>query len=213
MNHHSSPGKILLMNGSAHAIHYLAFSFLPCGFGATNSAKDTDMTCSKMLLNKASTCLQVGPTSLDWPVDPFGRSDSSGPSFPPDVPSSEQQLRAFPVSTRSRWRQGAIQAQPQILQRTTGWDGCGPFLSESLRCITWNTRGLVGSVFSRQRNREFKLKYLQRLLDNNNIVCLQEVHGEDEFLQVSRCWLRDFDSLVHFFLMFIHRDLLPEDAL
>ena len=24
-----------------------------------------------------------------------------------------------------------------------GGDGCGPFLSEGLRCITWNTRGLV----------------------------------------------------------------------
>ena len=62
---------------------------------------------------------------------------------------------------RAAGRQDALQTQPQMLQRTTGWDGCGSFLSEGLRCITWNTRGLVGSVFSRQRNREFKLQYLK----------------------------------------------------
>ena len=37
----------------------------------TQSAKDIDMTCSKMFPIKATTCLQVGPVSLDWPVDPF----------------------------------------------------------------------------------------------------------------------------------------------
>ena len=105
------------------------------------------------------------------------------PLLPPDVPSGEQQRVAFPASERSRWRQGALHAQPQILQRTTGWDGCGPFLSECLRCITWNTRFLVGSVFSRQRNRESKLNYLNKLLDHNNIICLQELHGKDELLQ------------------------------
>ena len=34
--HHPATGKILLMNVSAHATLYLAFSFLPYGFGATN---------------------------------------------------------------------------------------------------------------------------------------------------------------------------------
>ena len=32
----AAPGKILLMKVGHHAILYLAFSFLPCGFGATN---------------------------------------------------------------------------------------------------------------------------------------------------------------------------------
>ena len=36
----------------------------------------------------------------------------------------------FLLLERSRWRQGALHARPQILQRTTGWDGCGPFLSD-----------------------------------------------------------------------------------
>ena len=116
-----------------------------------------------------ATCLQVGTMSLDWLVDPFASSEFSRSSLPPEVPSGEQQRGAFPASERSRWRQDALQAPPQILQQTKGWNGCGPFLSEGMRCITWNTRGLVGSVFSRQRNREFKLKFLKRLFDANNI--------------------------------------------
>ena len=35
MIHHPATGKILLMNVSAHATLYFAFSFLPYGFGAT----------------------------------------------------------------------------------------------------------------------------------------------------------------------------------
>ena len=118
----------------------------------TQSAKDLDLTCFTTFPIKAATSLQVGPMSSDWPVDPFARSDFSRSSLPPEVPSGEQELGAFPASLRSRWRRDVLQAQPQILQRTKGWDGCGPFLSEGLRCITWNTKGLVGSVLSRQRN-------------------------------------------------------------
>ena len=165
----------------------------------TQSAKDLDLTCSTTFLFRHTTCLQVGPT-LEWPVNPFGRFDSSRSSLPPEVPSGEQQVGAFPVSSHSRWRQDALQAPLQILQRTTGWDGCGAFLSEDLPCITWNTRGLVGSVFSRQRNREFKLKHLKRLLDHNNIICLQKCMEKTSFSRPYRCWLRDFDSLVLFYL-------------
>ena len=69
---------------------------------------------------------------------------------------------------------------PQVQHGTAGWDTCGHFSDGGLRCITWNTRGLVGSAFSSQKNRE--LKYFRKLI-NNNIICLQEVHGKDEFLQ------------------------------
>ena len=36
---------------------------------------------------------------------------------------------------------------------------------------------------SKQKNREFKLKYLKRFFDADNIGCLQEVHGKDEYFQ------------------------------
>ena len=132
----------------------------------TPSAKDVDLTCSCTFLLRDATRLPVGPMSLDWPVNPFGRSESSRPSLPPDAPSDGLRRVALPASERFRWRQGVLHAQSQTLQRTTGWDGCGPFLSEGLRCITWNTRGFVGSVFSRQRHRESKLNYLKKLLDH-----------------------------------------------
>ena len=95
-------------------------------------------------------------------------------------------------------------------------------LSEGLRCITWNTRGLVGSVFSRQRNREFKLNYLKKLLDHNNIICLQEVHGRDEFLQAIQVLGPRFRLFGTFLpdnenaggsAICIHRNLLPEGAI
>ena len=92
--------------------------------------------------------------SWDWLVDPFARFDLSIPSLSPEVPSDEQQRSALPASTRSRWREDALQAPPQILQSTKGWDGCGPFLSGGLRCITWNTRGLIGFFFFRNRRTE-----------------------------------------------------------
>ena len=109
--------------------------------------KDTDMTCSKMLPIQAATCLQVGPMSLDWPVEPFARFDYSRSSLSPEAPCDEQQRGVLPASTRCRRKQSAVQAPLHVLQRATSWDGCGPFLSEGLRRITCNTRGLVGTVF------------------------------------------------------------------
>ena len=111
---------------------------------------------------------------------------------------------------------------PQVLQRIAGWDGCGPFLTGGLRCITWNTRGLIGSVVSKQKNREFKFKYLKRLFDANNILCLQEVLGKDEYhqaIQVLAPRLRFFGTFIPDnenaggSAICIHRDLLPEEAI
>ena len=71
----------------------------------TQSAKELDLTCSTTFLFNGVTCLPVGPMPLDWPVNPFGRFDSSRSSLPPDDPSGGQQRGAFPVSVHSRWRQ------------------------------------------------------------------------------------------------------------
>ena len=40
----------------------------------------------------------------------------------------------------------------------------------------------------------------KKLLDNNNIICLQEVHGKDEFLQAFQVVAPRFRLLVPFFL-------------
>ena len=88
-----------------------------------------------------------------------------------------------------------------------------------MRCITWNTRGLVGSVLF--QTREFKLKYLKKLFDTN-ILCLQEVHGKYEYLQAIQVLAPRFRFFGTFIFdnenaggsaLCIHRDLLPEEAL
>ena len=140
---------------------------------------------------------------LDWPVDPFASFDQSRPSLYLEVSNDEQQRGALPP--------------PQVLQRIAGWGGCGPFLARGLRwCITWNTRGLVGSVFSKQKNKEFKLKYLKMVCGNNNILCVQEVHGRDEYLQAIQVLAPRFRFLVLSFLETKTQedeDLLSEEAI
>ena len=118
---------------------------------------DIDLTCFKTFPIKATTCLPMGP--CPW----IGQW----------IRLQEQQRGAFPASPDSRWRRDALQPR-QVQQGTAGWETCGHLPDGGLRCITWNTRGLVGSVFSSQKNRELKLKYFRKLLDNNNIICLQE---------------------------------------
>ena len=82
--------------------------------------------------------------------------------------------------------------------------------------------GLIGSVFSKQKNREVKLKYLKKSFINNNIVCLQEVHGKDENLQAIQVLAPRFRIFGTFFpenenaggsAVCIHKDLVPEEAI
>ena len=63
-------------------------------------AKDINLTCFKTFPIKATTCLQVGPMSMDLPVDPIGRFDQSSPSSSSEDPNKEHQEGALPTSTR-----------------------------------------------------------------------------------------------------------------
>ena len=95
----------------------------------TPSVKNVELTCSITSLFRAVTCLPIGPMSLDWPVSPFGRSESSRPSLPPDAPSDGLRHVAPPVSEHSRWRQGTLQVQPTdfTTYRRVGWMWALPF--------------------------------------------------------------------------------------
>ena len=121
---------------------------------------------------------------------------------------------------RSRWRQGALQTPPRILLRTAGWDGCGPFLSEGLRCILGALSDLSSPGKSAENQNLLALK--KKLVDRKNIICLQEVHGKDEFPQAIQVWAPEFRLFGSFLpdnenaggpAICIHRDLLPEEAL
>ena len=76
-----------------------------------------------------------------------------------------------------------------------------PLPDGGLRCVTWNTRGLVGSVLSSQRNRELKLNYFGKLLENNAPRFKSFgtfVPGNENAGGSAIC---------------IHEDLVPEDAI
>ena len=89
--------------------------------------------------------------------------------------------------------------------------------------VSLGTPGAPLDLFSPdQRHRDFKLKYLKKLLDNNNVICLQEVHGKDEFLQAIQVLAPRFRLFGTFLLdnenaggsaICIHRDLLLAEAI
>ena len=184
-------------------------------------AKDIDLTCYKTLPTKAITCLQVGPMSLELPVAQPAESDQSSLSPSREDPNDGHPEDTLPALTHLRWRRDALQP-PHAQQDTAGRDTCGHFPDGGLRCVTWNTRGLVGSVLSSERNRELKLNYFGKLIEKNNVICLQEVHGKKEFLQAIQVWAPRFRLFGTFIpgnenagrsAICIHKDLLPEGAI
>ena len=77
-------------------------------------------------------------------------------------------------------------------------------------------------VFPSQKNRELKLKYFRKFFDNNNILCLQEFHGKDEYLPAIQVLAPRFKFFAPFHFwkrecrgsaICIHKELPPEDAI
>ena len=152
--------------------------------------KDIDFTCYKTLLTKSITCLPVGTMSLEWPVALPAGSDQYSPPSSHEDHIGEHQCDALPASPHLRWRRDALQP-PQVQQDGAGRNTCVRFPDGGLRCVTWNTRS-HWVVFSSQRNMQLKLNYFARLIENNNIICLQEVHGKNEFFQAIQVWAPRF---------------------
>ena len=65
---------------------------------------------------------------------------------------SEHPEGALPVSSHSRWRPDALQPL-QIQRGSLDRNTCVHIPDGDLRCVTWNTRGLLGSVISSQISR------------------------------------------------------------
>ena len=108
----------------------------------TQSAKDIDMTCSKMFPIKATTYLQVGRVSLDWLVDPFARFDF------PDL----RCLLKFPATNNNE----VLFQLPHVPV------GDRMLFKHHRRYYSVLKVGMdvALSFVSKQKNREFKLKYL-----------------------------------------------------
>ena len=147
-------------------------------------------------------------------------SDQSCLSSSHEDPNDEHPEDALPTLPHLRWRRDALQP-PQIQRGSPDRNTCVHIPDGGLRCVTWSTRGLIGSLVSSQLSTEQKHGYLRRLIENNNIICLQEVHGKDEFLQAIQVLAPRFrlygpfipsDANAGRSALCIHKDLLPDDA-
>ena len=187
----------------------------PILIGAGDSpAKNNDLTCFKTFPIEAATCLHVGPCL--WSGQWIRLQDLIIPDlrsflkFPTTI--NNEALFQFPhVPVGDRMLFKHLSMYYSVLE--AGMDVALSLLEAP---------GVsLDRFFSKQKNREFKLKYLRKLFDNNNnVVCLQEVHGKDEYLQAIQVLAPRFRLYGTFFLenaggsaICIHWDLLPEEAI
>ena len=103
-------------------------------------AKDVVLTCFKTFPIKATTCLQVVPMSLHWPVDPIARFDQSCLSL------------AFPW--RSQWRTSRRRSSSSIT--CTLEAGC----SSTTSSTAWYCRSGYMSPLLRRRSAMYHLEHL-----------------------------------------------------
>ena len=187
----------------------------------TQQPDDIDVACCRILQINSITCSQVGPMSLEWPAAPPGEFDHSSVSPSREDLNDGHVENAHLALPQLRWRRHALQP-PEIQRVRLDRNTCVHIPDGGLRCVTWNTRGLIGSPFSAQSSRERKHDYFIRLTKNNDIVCLQEIHGKDKFSRLFRNWPRDSGYMVRFIPKKVnaggsaicsHKDLLPDEAM
>ena len=157
-----------------------------------------------------------------WTVDPIARFDQFRPSSSPEDPNGRTTTRrssSFHTLPLETGCSSTTSSSQRVLQ-------VGIHVANSLTEVCDVSLGTPGVLLDRfvssQKNREFKLKYFRKLFDTNNILCLQEVQGKDEYLQAVQVLAPRF----RFFGTFnpgnenaggsaicIHKELLPEDAI
>ena len=148
-------------------------------------AKDIDLTCYKTLPTKAITCSQVGPVSLEWPVALPAESDQSSLSLSHEDPNDGHPENTFPALPHLRWRRDALQPI-QVQQDTAVRDTCGHFFGGGLRCVTWNTRGLVG-FFLHKETESSSSTILGSSLKTTTLSVSRRHMGRMSFSRLFRC--------------------------
>ena len=145
----------------------------------TQSAKDLDLTCFATFPFSAVTCLPVRPMSLDWPIDPFARSDLSRSSLPPEVPSSEQQFGAF--------LQGGMDVAPSFPK------ACDVLLG---------TPEALLDLFSQDKETESSNSNISKdSLKPTTLYVSRRCMGRTSIFRLFKYWLCNFSSLVPLFLI------------
>ena len=102
---------------------------------------------------------------------------------------------AYPIHPHLRWRRDAL--QPRETQRVRLDRNTCVHILDGIRCVVWNTRGLLESPFSIFQGK--KAQPLQTAYSENDIVCLQEIHGKDQCSRLFRNWPRDSGCMVRLF--------------
>ena len=79
---------------------------------------------------------------------------------------------------------------PEVQRHRLDRNTCAHVPDGGVRCVTWNTRGLIGSPTSSQLSREQKHISFTRLAENNYLP--SRSHGKDEFFQAIQILVPQF---------------------
>ena len=182
-------------------------------------SSEPDMVCHRVFPFSPTTCWPAGHFSLEWPLAQPGGLVQPEHSLSQEDANSDRPENAHLGPPHLRSRRDALQP-PEVLRDHLARNTCVHIPAGGLRCISWNTRGLLGPAASSQHTREQKHIYLTRVAKNNDI-CLQETHGKDEFLQAVHILFPPFRLLGAVTLnsvneggsaFFVHKNFLPDGA-
>ena len=142
------------------------------------------------------TCSQVGPMSLGWPLAPSGGLVQSSLSLSHEDANGEHLENAHLAPPHLRWRRDAL--QPPGVQRTrSSRNRFVHFLDGALRCVTWNTRGLIGPPASSQLSSEKKHIHLTLNLPRTTTsYVFKKFRGRMNSCRLFRYWSRNPGYLV-----------------
>ena len=149
---------------------------------------ELDVASYRISLFGSITCSQVGPVLLEWPVALTGGLDKSSPSLLQEDVTGEHRENAHPAPPHLRWRRDSLQL-PKV-QRTRSSRNTCVHIPDGLRCVTWITRGLIGSPpppqFSREKSTTTSL-HLPRTTTSS--VCTKFMRRRS-FYRLFRFWPR-----------------------
>ena len=178
------------------------------------------MACYRIFLSTLSHALKWDqcPLSGRW----LHQEDSTNPVFHRREDTNDEHLEnAHLAPPHLRWGRDALQP-PEIQRARLNRNTCVHIHDDGFRCVIWNTRGLIGSPTSPQLSRERIHNYFTRLAKNNDIICLQEIHGKHEFpqaIQVLAPQFRLYGTFIPKILnaggsaICTHKNLLSEGAI
>ena len=159
----------------------------------TPSSKDVELTCSVTSLFSAVTCLPVGPMSLDWPVNPFGRSECSRPSLSPDAPSDGLRLLFLLLNVLAEDRVLFTHNRRYSNVLQGGMDAAPSF--PKVCDVLLGTPGALLDLFSPDK----ETGNPNSIISKNSWTITtsfasRKCMARTSFFKLFRCWLRDFDS-------------------